>query len=102
MYNLEKLPIVNLFRDGDDPYLQEKRIELDSIIQKVGAEAFWKYIVDQLKTQFPAPRDYREIVPKPKPEDYYPDEINDLLEYIANYTKQVYTLKWEEINESQL
>lgn len=39
-----------LFRDGDDPYLQEKRIELNSIIQKIGPKAFWKYIVHQLET----------------------------------------------------
>jgi hypothetical protein len=95
-------PNLKLFRDEDVPYLQKKRIELDSIIQKVGAEAFSKYIVYQLETEFPAARDYREIVPEPAPEDYYPDEINDFLEYIAKYTKQAYTPKWEEIKESQL
>jgi hypothetical protein len=98
----EYTPNPKLFKDEDDPYLQEKRIELDSIIQKVGPEVFWKYIVYQLETEFPNPRDYREIVPEPEPEDYYPDKINEFLEYIAKYTKQVYTQKWEEIKESQL
>jgi len=98
----EYTPNPKLFRDEDDPYLQEKRIELDSIIQKVGPEAFWKYIVYQLETEFPSPRDYREIVPEPEPEDYYPDKINEFLEYIAKYTKQVYTPKWEEIKKTQL
>ena len=98
----EYTPNPKLFRSEDDSYLQAKRIELDSIIQKVGSEVFWKYIVHQLETEFPAPRDYREIVPEPKPEDYYPDEINDHLEYIAKCVKQVYTSKWEEIRESQL
>ena len=98
----EYTPNPKLFRDGDDPYLQEKRIELDSIIQKVGPKAFWKYIVHQLETEFPGPRDYREIVPEPEPEDYYPDKLNELLEYIATYTKQVYTPKWEQIKESDL
>ena len=32
----------------------------------------------------------------------YPDKINEFLEYIATYTKQVYTPKWEEIKESEL
>ena len=41
-------------------------------------------------------------MPEPKPQDYYPDKINEFLEYIAKYTKQVYTSKWEEIKESQL
>ena len=98
----EYAPNHKLFRTGDDSYLQIKRIELDSIIQKVGSEVFWKYIIHQLEAQFPGPRDYREIVPEPKPEDYYPDEINDHLEYIAKCVKQVYTPKWREIKESQL
>ena len=76
-------PNLKLFRDEDDPYLQEKRIELDSIIQKVGAEAFWKYIVHELETEFPSPRDYREIIPEPQPEDYYSDETIEFLEYLA-------------------
>jgi hypothetical protein len=98
----EYAPNHKLFRSEDDSYLQVKRIELDSIIQKVGPEVFWKYIVHQLETEFPSPRDYRDIMPEPKPEDYYPDEINDFLESVAKYTKQVYTPKWEEIKKSQL
>jgi hypothetical protein len=98
----EYTPNPKLFRDGDDPYLQERRIELDSIIQKVGPISFWNYIVHQLETEFPGVRDYREIVPEPEPEDYYPDKVNEFLEYVATYTKQVYTPKWEEIKESQL
>jgi hypothetical protein len=98
----EYAPNPKLFRIKEDSYLQVKRIELDSIIQKVGPEAFWKYIVHQLETEFPGPRDYREILSEPAPEDYYPNKINEFLEYIAKYTKQVYAPKWEEIKESQL
>jgi hypothetical protein len=58
--------------------------------------------VHKLETEFPATRDYREIVSEPKPEDYYPDKINESLKYIAKYINQVYTPKWEEIKESQL
>jgi hypothetical protein len=98
----EYTPNPELFEEDDDTYLQKKRIELDSIIQKVGAEAFWKYIVYQLETEFPAPRDYREIVPEPEPEDYYSDETNEFLEYLAKIHEQAYTPKWEEIKKSQL
>ncbi|HJT49486.1 MAG TPA: hypothetical protein VJ729_14975 [Nitrososphaeraceae archaeon] len=48
-----------------------------------------------MQFEFPASRDYRDIMPEPKPEDYYPDEINDHLEYIAKCVKQVYRPKWE-------
>src|ERR687886_547311 len=98
----EYAPNPKLFRSEDDSYLQTKRIELDSIIQKVGPEAFWKYIVHQLETEFPASRDYRDIMPEPKPEDYYPDEINEFNEYLAKIHEQAYTSKWEEIKQSQL
>jgi hypothetical protein len=47
----EYAPNLKLFRSEDDSYLQIKRIELDSIIQKVGPEAFWKYIVHRLETE---------------------------------------------------
>jgi hypothetical protein len=97
----EYAPNPKLFRSEDNSYLQTKRIELDSIIQKVGPEVFWRYIVHRLETEFPGPRDYREIVPEAQPEDY-PDKINESLKYIAKYIKQVYTPKWEEIKESQL
>ena len=56
----EYAPNPKLFRSQDDLYLQTKRIELDSIIQKVGPEASWKYIVHRLEAQFPGPRDYRD------------------------------------------
>jgi hypothetical protein len=88
--------------DIDIEYLKTKRIELDSIIEKVGPDMFWEYIVHKLKTQFPDPRDYREIVPEPTPEDYYPDEIKKFLDYIDNHIKHAYSDKWEEIKESEL
>ena len=41
-------------------------------------------------------------MPEPEPEDFYPDEVNWVLDYIADYTKQIYTPKLEEVKESQL
>jgi hypothetical protein len=98
----EYAPNPKLFGSEDDSYLHAKRIELDSIIQKVGPGAFWKYIVHQLEKEFPSPRDYSEIVPEPQPEYYYPDKLNESLKFIAKYIKQIYTPKWEEIKEKQL
>ncbi len=44
----EYQPDPAVFRKSDDPYLLDTRIELDSIIQKVGADNVWEYIVYQL------------------------------------------------------
>lgn len=98
----EYQPNPALFEDDDDPYLLSKRIELDNVIQKVGADAFWKYIVYQLEKEFPDERDYREIVPEPKPEDYYPDELNQIIDYLSGYTKHSYSSRLDEIKEKEL
>ena len=62
--------------------LVTKRIELDSIIEKVGANTFWNYIVYRLNIEFLGKRDYREIIPEPNARNYYTNEINDLLDYM--------------------
>jgi hypothetical protein len=33
----------------DNPYLKHKRIELDSIVAKIGAEGLWKYVMHMLE-----------------------------------------------------
>jgi hypothetical protein len=99
----EYQPNPKVFVKGeDDPYLLTKRIELDSIIQKVGAEGFWKYIVHRLELEFPAPRDYSDVVPEPEPENYYPDEVKDLLDYLQDYVKGSYSDEWTTIKKQEL
>lgn len=98
----EYQPNPSLFREGDDPYLIEQRIELDSIIQAVGADTFWEYIVYQLETEFPETRDYREILEEPEPTSYYPSEFNEIIEYLKNYTTYTYSKKWDDIKEQEL
>lgn len=89
-----------LFKSGDDPYLRTKRIELDSIVQEVGADALWAYIIYQLNNMFPEDRDYRNVIEKPDPANFYTDEIQDLIDYIHDYFRAVYNPKWKEIKES--
>ena len=50
----EYSPNPKLFGAHDDPYLVTKRIELDSIIEKVGANAFWDYLLHRLNMEFQA------------------------------------------------
>jgi len=98
----EYSPNPSLFRADDDPYLVTKRIELDSIIEKVGANAFWKYLAHQLNVKFSGKRDYRDIVPEPQTRDYYTNEINDFLGYIEDYTESAYHDEWMRIKNEEL
>ena len=94
----EYAPNPKLFREGDAPIFTRKayRTRFDNPNEKLDLKYFGKDIVHQLETDFPGPRDYKAIVPEPKPQDYYPDKINEFLEYIAKYTKQVYISKWRD------
>jgi len=98
----EYSPNPKLFRADDDPYLVTKRIELDSIIEKVGADAFWKYLVHQLNVEYSGKRDYRQIVPEPNSRDYYTNGINDFLDYIEDYTESAYHDEWMKIKNEEL
>jgi hypothetical protein len=98
----EYSPNPKLFRADDDSYLLTKRIELDSVIEKVGANAFWNYIVHRLNVEFPSKRDCRDIIPEPQSTVYYTDEINLFWDYIEDYTKSVYNNEWRKIKDEEL
>jgi hypothetical protein len=85
-----------------DSYLQTHRIELDSIVAAVGAEALWKYIIHRLEEVFPEPRDYTNVIDEPKPQDYYPDEITEIMDYINEVVKVAYSDKWSTIQDGEL
>ena len=85
-----------------DEYLKTHRLELDSIISAVGAEGFWKYIVHRLDEVFTEPRDYRDVIDEPNPEDYYPDEIIQFSDYIKEFIEYAYSDKWDSIQEDEL
>jgi hypothetical protein len=98
----EYSPNPKLFEAGDDPYLLTKRIELDSIVEKVGADALWKYLAYRLGVEFPKVRDYRDVVPEPNPKNYYPEEFNEFLDYVENYTRSSYNDEWTRIKNQDL
>jgi hypothetical protein len=85
-----------------DNYLQTHRIELDSIVAAVGAEALWKYIIYRLEEVFPEPRDYTNVIDEPKPQDYYPDEITKIIDYINEFVRAAYSDKWSAIRNEEL
>ena len=88
----------------DDEYLHHYRIELDSIMAKVGAEAFWKYIVHRLELRDFSPNgfDYTKEELMPIDEDLYFEEINYILDLFHERIKDVTEEKCNEITDNDL
>lgn len=83
----------------DDEYLQRYRIELDSVAQKVGAEALWKYVMYRVKKLAVDGLDYTNVIDKPSVEVLYPAEISDFLSYVNRYTDSITKTDWDKISE---
>jgi hypothetical protein len=83
-------------------YLKTHRLELDSIVSAVGAEALWKYVVYRLGELLTETRDYTNVIDAPNPEDYYPDEIIQLTDYIREFTEYAYSDKRDSIQKDEL
>jgi predicted RNase H-like HicB family nuclease len=66
----------------DDEYLKHHRIELDSIVAKVGAEALWKYILYriQLPEFSPSGFNLNKVITMPGYEEFYPPKVINALE----------------------
>jgi hypothetical protein len=95
----EYSPNPKLLREGDDSYLLTKRIELDAIVEKARPYTLWHYIVYKLEETFSDVRDYSAVLSEPKPENYYTEDINKLLEYFKEYTKGSYNDEWTKIKD---
>ena len=85
-----------------DEYLKTHRLELDSIVSAVGGEGLWKYIVHRLEEVFTETRDYRPVFDEPNPENYYPDEIIQLSDYLREFTEYAYSDNWNSIQKDEL
>ena len=68
----------------------------------VGAEALWKYLVYRLEEVFPEPRDYTNVIDKPEPQDYYPDELTEIMDCLNEFVKVTYSDKWKAIQDEEL
>jgi 5S rRNA maturation endonuclease (ribonuclease M5) len=71
-------------------YITSKRIEIDSILAKIGNEPFWKYLIQSLVNRFPK-RNYNRSIDVPK--FVMPDVISEFLDKIKN--KNVSTIRSE-------
>jgi hypothetical protein len=66
-----------------DPYLKNKRIELDSIVAKIGAEGLWRFVLHRLKEL--GPFNYTREVSMPSYETLYTREMVDMKSYLGDY-----------------
>jgi hypothetical protein len=89
-----------LYEDKIDPYLRHHRIELDSIVAKVGANVFWKYIMHQMNEL--GPFDYTEEVSMPSYETLYTAEMADMITYLHEYTAGIVGDAEDEIIDNEL
>jgi hypothetical protein len=82
-------PLLEIARSNTSLYdklqfLKHKRIEIDSIIAKVGSERFWKFVEQRLGERFPT-RNYNRALEVP--EFVYPDILRDILEKLEKRLK---------------
>lgn len=71
-------------------YLKHKRIELDSVIEQVGNERFWLWLISVLEEEFPK-RDYNRAVEFTAVEDLRPAELQEFIGLLDKIIVQVVT-----------
>ena len=81
-----------------DEYLKTRRIELDSIQQKVGGEKLWEYIMYRLQLpEFNTRFNLTKIIEMPTTEMLRPRPIKDVLRRVDSYITKVTELQEEQI-----
>ena len=87
----------------DGEYLSKHRIELDSVLTKVGAKALWKYVKYQLLETFSEGRDYNRVISNPKPTHYngnsFPYAINVIFHYLEGLYGTITADKWAKVEK---
>jgi hypothetical protein len=75
----------------NDEYLKHHRIELDSIVAKVGAEALWKYILYRIQLTEFSPKGFNlnKVVAMPENAELYPPKVVDALEKLDSYRDEL-------------
>jgi len=67
-------------------YLLYHRIEIDSVLAKVGNEPFWNFILEELNSLFPV-RNYNRAIEMP--EFFLPKEIESLLDKLKTKLSKI-------------
>ena len=65
----------------DIEFIRKKRIEIDSIVAKVGGAKLWEFIIYKLKKLF-LKRNYNRVISMPEMSTIYSDTIQKFLDYL--------------------
>ncbi|MGH9982708.1 MAG: hypothetical protein ACRD8W_01980 [Nitrososphaeraceae archaeon] len=95
-----------------DEYLGHHRIELDSIVERVGGEGLWEYIIDQAQLPEFSPNGFNlgKVIELPDDDRFYPEIAdrfrirfdawkNKQLEVVDNYLRNLLESRKQEIED---
>ena len=78
--------------------MKTKRIEIDNIQQKVGAEKIWEYIMYRLQLpEFNKGFDYAKVIEMPQTENLRPKIVKNVMKSVDTYLAVVTEKRNEEI-----
>ena len=74
----------------DDEYLEHHRIELDSIVERVGGEGLWKYIIHQARLPEFSPDGFNlgKVIELPDDEEFYPPGVIKFKAKVEAWTRK--------------
>ncbi|HEU4443170.1 MAG TPA: hypothetical protein VFR94_00690 [Nitrososphaeraceae archaeon] len=81
-----------------DEYLKTKRIELDSIQEKVGGEKLWEYIMYRLQLpEFSTGFNLTKVIEMPTTGKLRPQQVKDVLQHVDSYIEKLTENRRKEI-----
>ena len=80
LVNYEFLDIFNN-ETIDKEFVKKRRVEIDAVLEQVGDERLWEYIMEKLIELYPT-RNYNRVISMPAAETLYPRTVQTFLGYI--------------------
>jgi hypothetical protein len=65
----------------DKEFVKKRRVEIDAVLEQVGDERLWEYIMEKLIELYPT-RNYNRVISMPSAETLYPRTVQSFLGYI--------------------
>ena len=105
-YDIELEDVEEEYSPGirtSEEYLSKLRIELDSIVAKIGREPLWEYIVYRMQEEFKEKGfDYTKVIERPVNTTIYPDAVADFLAKLNAYLENITEAEWNMIIRKEL